>query len=58
MAQMSETGEPLSERVMVPVTKTMLAAISDYRFKHRCETRSEALRKMIETALEVEKKSK
>lgn len=47
--------EPLSERVIIPMTKSMVEAVSEYRFMHRHESRAEAVRKLIEIGLQSEK---
>jgi hypothetical protein len=47
--------EPLSERVIIPMTKSMVEAVSEYRFMHRHQSRAEAVRKLIEIGLQSEK---
>lgn len=44
-----------TERVITPMTKEMVEAIDDYRFANRFPNRSDAIRHLIEIALEVEK---
>ncbi len=49
------TTEELSERVIFPATKTMVEAISDYRFDQRIESKADAIRRLIEAGLKAEK---
>lgn len=46
--------DELSERVIMPITRAMLARIEDYRFDRRIPSRSEALRRLIEAGLRAE----
>lgn len=48
--------EQLTERVIVPMTKTMVAAIADYRFEHRIESKAEAVRSLVAAGLKAESK--
>lgn len=50
--------ETLSERLIFPVSPTMAAAITDYRFEHRIDSKAEAIRKLIEAGLAAERKRK
>ena len=56
MTRESESHEHLTERVIVPVSKSMLQDITDYRFERRIESKSEAIRKLIEAGLKAEGK--
>ena len=47
-------AELLTERVITPMTKTMLAHINEYRFSKRFEARSDAIRRLIEIGLDGE----
>lgn len=40
-------SEPKSERVIVPLPPTLLAAIDDYRFARRIASRAEAMRQLF-----------
>lgn len=54
----SKESEPLSERIITPMTPTMLRAIEDYRFDSRTASRSDAIRKLIEAGLKAEAAAK
>ena len=57
MAQDQDTpDELLTERVIFPVSKAMLQAITDYRFENRIDSKSEALRRLVEAGLKAESK--
>ena len=56
MTRESKPDEHLTERVIVPISKTMLKDITDYRFEQRIESKSEAVRKLIEAGLKAEGK--
>ena len=56
MKRKNEPDEHLTERVIVPVSKSMLQDITDYRFEQRIESKSEAIRKLIEAGLKAEGK--
>lgn len=51
-------SEALSERIIVPMSKSMVDAINDYRFANRLESRAEAIRQLVEIALAAEKTRK
>ena len=51
MTRESKPDEHLTERVIVPVSKSMLQDITNYRFEQRIESKSEAVRKLIEAGL-------
>lgn len=51
---MSPGPDELSERVIMPMTKAMLARIEDFRYERRIPSRAEAMRQLIETALRAE----
>jgi hypothetical protein len=51
------TADELTERVIFPASKRMLEQINDYRFEHRCETKSEAIRRLVEAGLKAEEKA-
>jgi len=48
---MIETQEPFSERVMVPMQKSLLAEIEDFRFEARCRSQADAIRELIRAGL-------
>jgi hypothetical protein len=52
--QTDKPDENLTERLIFPVSPTMLAEITDYRFEHRIESKSEAIRRLIEAGLKAE----
>jgi hypothetical protein len=52
---MDQATEELSERIIFPATKSMAEAISDYRFDNRIESKADAIRRLIEAGLKVEK---
>ena len=45
------SGTPL-ERVIIPMPKSLLAAIADYRWERRLESRASATRELLELGLE------
>ena len=49
-------NELLSERIIVPMSKSMVEAIIEYRFGHRVDTRADAIRRLNAVGLEGEKK--
>jgi hypothetical protein len=57
MAQETNADEALTERLIFPVSKRMLEQINDYRFEHRCESKSEAIRRLIEAGLKATEKA-
>jgi hypothetical protein len=48
------TKEDKLERVITPMPATMVKAIAEYRFDARCDTKSEAVRRLIEIGLKTE----
>lgn len=44
------------ERVIIPMTKDMVERVQNYRFMHRLESRSQAIRQLVEIALKSEEK--
>ena len=46
---------PMSERIITPMPKALLEAVEDYRFSNRIGSRSEAIRRLLDQALEVER---
>jgi metal-responsive CopG/Arc/MetJ family transcriptional regulator len=52
---MSPGPDELSERVIMPMTKAMLASIEDYRYERRIPSRAEAMRRLIEAGLRAER---
>jgi metal-responsive CopG/Arc/MetJ family transcriptional regulator len=55
MGDEREDSQELTERIITPMSKQMVADISDYRFAARCETRSEAIRRLIRAGLNAER---
>ena len=47
--------EANSERVITPMSKSLIAAVDDYRFANRAPSRAEAIRRLIELGLEAAK---
>lgn len=47
--------EPLSERIITPMTKSQVAAVDDYRYAVRLPSRAEAIRRLIELGLQASK---
>jgi metal-responsive CopG/Arc/MetJ family transcriptional regulator len=47
--------EPNSERIITPMSKTLVAAIDDFRFEQRIASRAEAIRRLIEAGLKASK---
>ncbi|MDP3414627.1 hypothetical protein [Falsiroseomonas sp.] len=43
--------EPLSERIITPMQKSLVAAVDDFRFANRIASRAEAIRRLIELGL-------
>ena len=52
------TQEPLSERIIIPMSKSMVRLINGYRSDSKIESRSAAIRRLIERGLQAEKKGK
>jgi hypothetical protein len=48
--------EPLSERVITPMTPAMVEAIDTWRFANRIPSRAEAVRQLIERGLKAKGK--
>jgi hypothetical protein len=57
MGKGQDDSEGLTERILLPITKSMLAAISDFRFEARFNTRADAMRHLIQAGLDAEKKN-
>jgi hypothetical protein len=47
--------KPGTERVLTPMPTSLVDRIDDYRFANRIPSRSEAIRRLIEAALEAER---
>ena len=45
-------SDQLSERVITPMSPAMVQAIADWRFENRCESKAEAVRRLIQLGLE------
>lgn len=45
-------SEPNSERIITPMSKSLIKAIDDYRFEKRLPSRAEAIRTLIIKSLE------
>ena len=43
--------EPLSERIITPMPKSLVSAVDDYRYANRIASRAEAIRRLIELGL-------
>ena len=52
------TQELLTERVITPMSKRLVRLINGYRSDSKIESRSAAIRRLIERGLEAEKKGK
>ena len=50
------TQEPLTQRIIIPMSERMVRLIQDYRGRSQIESRSAAIRRLIERGLEAEKK--
>jgi hypothetical protein len=50
--------EALTERIIIPVSKTMEGEIKDYWHERRLNSKSEAVRHLIQAGLEAERKRK
>jgi hypothetical protein len=48
---MAQEPELLTERVITPMSKSMVEAINNWRFEHRCESKADAVRQLIELGL-------
>lgn len=53
--QMIKEDEPLTERVITPMSKSMVEAINNWRFENRCESKADALRQLIQIGLQASK---
>jgi metal-responsive CopG/Arc/MetJ family transcriptional regulator len=51
-------NEKMTERLVTPMSKTMVDAINDYRFEHRCESKSDAVRTLIQAGLDADQGGK
>lgn len=51
-------SEQLTERVIIPMTPSMVEAITEYRFMHRHESRAEAVRALVQIGLDSAKSEK
>ena len=49
--------QPLSERVIVPMSKALLGDIKDYWHERKLDSRSEAIRRLIQAGLEAERRA-
>ena len=47
-----EDQEPPLERISVPMSKALLDRVRDYRFAHRIDSQSEAIRRLIIQSLD------
>ena len=43
--------EPLTERLITPMTKSLVAEVDDYRFKSRIASRADAMRRLLKLGL-------
>lgn len=50
--------EPNSERIITPISPSLLQAIDDYRFANRSPSRAHAIRRLIELGLNVAREDK
>jgi metal-responsive CopG/Arc/MetJ family transcriptional regulator len=50
--------EPNSERIITPMSKSLVQAIDDFRFGNRVASRAEAIRQLIERGLRAAKAEK
>ena len=53
-----DPDEHMTERIIIPVTPTMLEEIKEYWHERRLNSKSEAIRRLIEVGLETERKKK
>lgn len=53
-----ESKELLTERVLIPMSKSMVEDVQNYRFAHRLSSRAVALREMIQFAIDADKSRK
>jgi metal-responsive CopG/Arc/MetJ family transcriptional regulator len=51
-AMIGAMAEPISERIIIPMPPSLVKAIDDYRYEHRIPSRAEAIRFLLERALE------
>lgn len=54
MSRTKPSGD-LEIRVITPMSKEMVDAIADFRFEARCDTKAEAVRRLIALGLEASK---
>jgi hypothetical protein len=54
--QQQQQDDQLTERIIFPASKELVQQIADYRFENRIESRSEAIRRLIEAGLKAESK--
>jgi len=45
-------NEPLSKRVMVPMSETLIGEINDFRFDARRDSQADAIRELLRRGLE------
>lgn len=55
---MADPVDKLTERVIVPMTKDMVEAIKDFWHDNRLDSKSEAVRQLIEAGLAAKRKPK
>jgi len=48
----TSNGGPALERVITPMSQSLVAAIKDYRWERRLESRAGAVRELLELGLE------
>lgn len=53
---MADTDEKLTERVIVPMSPTMVEAIRDYWHDNRLDSKSEAVRQLVAAGLAAKRK--
>lgn len=53
-----DNDELLTERLILPVTKSMAAEIKRYWHEHQLDSRAEAMRTLIQIGLDSDKKRK
>ena len=56
MTKETDTKEPLGERLIIPVSKTLLEQIKDFWHDNRLDSKAEAARALIEAGLKAEGK--
>jgi metal-responsive CopG/Arc/MetJ family transcriptional regulator len=51
MRYLTSMEEPKDQRIIIPMPKSLVDEVDDYRFKNRIASRSEAVRELLQKGL-------